>query len=329
MSPCHSKIVGIFLGCAIGDALGLPHETSPISHDLDQIQNQIINKRKSFLHAITDYETGGQWQNQGYVVQKGEWSDDTSMMLCLADCLIENKKIVVSDLMKRFITWWASGYNSCRGKSIGLGGNIGRSLKRFNELEPEKPQGGTDPTQDSGNGSIMRLGPVPIFYSNKSLKEAIEAAKYQTSTTHNTPEALDGSTLMCFFIWYSLNNYSKSFIFDNLWRCGEELINDDIKELTQPNAIWKTKHKNEIRTLPGRCLWSLEAAFWCIYHTDTFEDALILAINLSGDADTIGAITGQLAGAIYGSSMIPMRWYEGLQKADKIIDCAKRLMEKM
>jgi ADP-ribosyl-[dinitrogen reductase] hydrolase len=323
----HSKIIGIFLGCAIGDALGLPHEISPISNDLEQIQNQVINIRKSFLNEITDYETGGQWQDQGYVVQKGEWSDDTSMMLCLADSLIENKKIIVSDLMKRFITWWSSGYNSCLGKSIGLGGNIGRSLNRFNEDEPEKLQGGTDPTQDSGNGSLMRLGPIPIFYTNKSLKEAIEAAKYQTATTHNTPEALDASALMCFFIWLALKNYSKSFIFDNLWRC--ELINDDIKELSQINAKWKNKNKNEIRTLPGRCLWSLEAAFWCIYHTDTFEDALILAINLSGDADTIGAITGQLAGAIYGCSMIPMRWYQGLQRVDKIIDTAKRLIEKI
>lgn len=307
------------LGGAIGDALGVTQEIFPRFRDLDEIQQQVISSRRAVPQ--TDYEGNGPWSNLR--LAPGEWTDDTAMMLCLADSLIDCKKLDVADLMRKFVMWLETGYNSSKPFAIGIGGNIMRSLMRFNERHPYKLCGGRDPDTDAGNGSLMRLAPVPVFWRN-DLKAALDAARLQTQTTHNVPETIDGSALMAFIIWHGLNGMQKTEIFAKLRECPD-LTHAGIIELTYENAAWKTKTADEIRTLPGRCLWSLEAALWCVYNSDNFEEAVIRAVNLSGDADTVGSITGQIAGAIWGLNSIPQRWIDGLAQKEHIISVASSL----
>ncbi len=319
-----SHAIASMIGGAIGDALGMDLEIFPESINLDEIHNQVLKARSKIIEKVIDYKEGGPWKKTGLILQAGEWTDDTSMMLCLADSILINKSIDIGDLMLRFVLWWSTGYNSCNGKSVGLGGNISKAIYAFDINSPYKILGGTNPEKDAGNGSLMRLSPIPIFW-HKNLDDAMNAARLQTATTHNVIECLDGSTLMTYIIYNAINGKGKE-ILDELYNCPN-ITHKEIKELTSKNASWKNKKSDEIRTLPGRCLWSLEAALWCVYTTHTFRDALITAINLTGDSDTIASITGQIAGAIYGLDSIPGNWIKGLKHLEKIKMRAEALFD--
>lgn len=322
-----SRAVASVLGCGIGDALGMVNESFPKSNDIDIVHQTILKQRKlNRYNPIIEYESGGPWKENGHIMKAGEWTDDTSMMLCLADSILIVKDIDVADLMIRFHSWWFRGYNSCTGHSCGLGGNIKKSIYSFDINKPHQILGGTNPDTDAGNGSLMRLAPVPVYWSN-DLPKALEMARLQTSTTHNVLETLDGSALMTFIIWQGINGMSKTNIFAITDLCPG-LTHPGIKELAQSDAAWRFKSEEEIRTLPGRCLWSLEAALWCVYFSNSFKDAVIKAVNLNGDSDTIGAITGQIAGAIYGSKDIPHSWISQLKHKDQIINRAEALYKK-
>lgn len=309
------KAIASMLGGAIGDALGVTQEIFPCSRSLVETHEQVMKQRKARTIPQQMYEGGGPWQHHGLILKPGEWTDDTSMMLCLADSILRMKTVDNGNLMKHFIAWWFHGYNSCNGKSLGLGGNTKNALNSFNPREPSKVVGGTDPRNDAGNGAIMRLAPVPIYW-HETLDLAIDMAYLQAATTHNVSETRDGSALMTFIIWHALNGYNKDYIFNNLNECAIE--NEEIKELMDMNASWRTKTEDDIITLPGRCLWTLEAALWCVYHTNSFKDAVIKAVNLGGDADTVGSVTGQIAGAIYGLRNIPHEWLDGLHHRREI-----------
>ena len=315
-----SKAIASILGGAIGDALGVYQETFPCSNDLDKIHERVLQHRKSLVALQTAYRSGGPWAKQGHEMKAGEWTDDTAMMLCLTDSILVTGSINIGDLVSRFVAWWNTGYNSSQGIAVGLGGNIRKAILSFDPKDPDRLVGGTDPSKDAGNGSLMRLAPVPVYW-HADLNEAIAMARLQTAATHNVTECLDGSALMTFFVWHAINGVSKDKLFDTLVYCPG-LSHEEIKELTLPDAAWRSKESDQIRTLPGRCLWSLEAALWCVYSTNSFKDALIKAVNLGGDADTVASITGQMAGAIYGTESIPRNWMSGLRHGDKIAERA-------
>jgi ADP-ribosyl-[dinitrogen reductase] hydrolase len=319
------RAIGSILGGAVGDSLGMVYEIFPCSADLRLVHDQVLTQRRKIAYDNIALKEGGPWADKGLVLNAGEWTDDTSMMLCLADSILTTQNIDIADLMTRFVNWWFKSYNSCNGYSLGLGSNVKRAIYTFDSKNPYEIRGGKNPSQDAGNGSLMRLAPVPVFWHNDLLK-AMEMARVQTSTTHNVLETLDGSALMCFIIWHALQGRTKDQIFGMLDQCPVTF--PEIAELCHVNAPWRSKTADDIRTLPGRCLWSLEAALWCVYYSHTFEDAMIKAVKLGGDADTVGSITGQIAGAIYGYGGIPQRWLEGLWHKDKIIARARALYGK-
>jgi len=130
---------------------------------------------------------------------------------------------------------------------------------------------------------------------------------------------MDTSALMAFVMWHAINGQDKAAIFGLLPELQDKLLHAEVAELAMSNAKWRTAPEECIITLPSRCLWTLEAALWCVYNTSNFEDAVVKAINLGGDADTVGAITGQIAGAIYNVKSIPERWLQGLKHRDSIL----------
>lgn len=311
------RAVASILGGAIGDALGVAYEIFPKSNSLDKIHAQVLSQRKNIAKkAPTTYQDGGPWVDKGLVMKAGEWTDDTAMMLCLSDSLLFNRSLKVEDLMVRFIRWWTDGYNSSSGRAVGLGGNIKKAIYSFNPEDPNRLLGGTNPATDAGNGSLMRLAPVPVYYHD-SLAQTIQIAKLQTATTHFVQETLEGSVLMAVIIWHGINGFSKNEVIDDVI-CGLDFEHPEIAELGSKNAGWRTKKPDQIRTLPGRCLWTLEAAMWCVYHTASFKEALLQAVSLGGDCDTVASITGQIAGAFYGRSAIPKEWLDGLRHREKI-----------
>ena len=321
------RAIGCLIGLCVGDALGVTQEIFPLT-SLPETLIMVLKQREQLkLNPQSDMMGGGPWVHSGTILEQGEFTDDSSMALCLADSLLFMGQLDPSDLMERFTRWWKTGYNSSRPNSIGLGGNIAKALEKFKN-DPSNPiAGGTDPDKDAGNGAIMRLAPIAIYWHD-DFQQAVLMARLQASVTHNIPETTESCVLMTYIMIKGIHGDSVEHIFNNLYMIIPQLKDPQIADLARLDAKWKSKSEKQIITLPGRTLWSLEAALWCLYTTKTFKDCIIKVINLGGDADTVGAIAGQMAGAIYGCSEIPSEWIYKLKYNQKITQKVIALFEK-
>eukprot|EP01060_Flectonema_neradi_P031354 TRINITY_DN4738_c1_g1_i1.p1 TRINITY_DN4738_c1_g1~~TRINITY_DN4738_c1_g1_i1.p1 ORF type:complete len:414 (+),score=80.55 TRINITY_DN4738_c1_g1_i1:46-1287(+) len=179
-SPAEDRKYGSFLGMVVGDSLGAPMEFRPLRYDWEDDDLQV----RDMTYDI----------KSRFSVKPGQWTDDSSMGLCLADSLLVTNKFTPIDLKMRFVLWWECGYNNAFGNdpdrlrktSIGLGGNISQSFDEFMKVGHAFTKKGDENT--SGNGSLMRNAAVPLFYFN-NIKEAQEVARLQSLTTHQGIEA--------------------------------------------------------------------------------------------------------------------------------------------
>lgn len=274
MSLDPSKMKAALVGLAVGDALGTTLEFGPGTPD----------------ESHCDLIGGGPFN-----MPPGGWTDDTSMALCLAESLIEKDGFDAYDLMDRFCRWWKEGYLSHNGRCFDIGFTTRRALYRF--TTDGEPFAGDPSPEAAGNGSLMRLSPVSIYFCNDRGKAA-EVARDQSKTTHAAPQCLDA--------------------------CAE--FSGLLISAFEGNAKVVSHHDPMTVSASGYVVDTLEAAMWAVARTDSFEGALIKAVNLGDDADTVGAVTGQLAGAIYGYEAIPDRWLERLVWREKIEDLAATLV---
>ncbi|OYV40624.1 MAG: ADP-ribosyl-[dinitrogen reductase] hydrolase [Rhodospirillales bacterium 20-64-7] len=296
MSDDLDRARGALLGLAVGDALGAPLEFA----------------ERDECPLVTNMISGGPFN-----LKPGEWTDDTAMALCLADSLIAQKGLDTQDLMRRFVRWWRHGENSVTGHCFDIGMTTARALQRFETtgeiILDANPQ-------TAGNGSLMRMAPVAIFASSDT-ELAIDLARQQSAGTHGAPLCLDACALFAELLSNALQGGDKRKIL------GRRPIFDDVDERLAEIALgsYRIKKRHEIRS-GGFVLDTLEAALWAIWHSESFEEALIAAVNLAGDSDTVGAVTGQLAGAIWGASAIPERWVEQLAWREEIERRADQLI---
>lgn len=296
MSDNHklSRAIGAFVGLAVGDALGTTLEFS----GRDQFP----------LH--TEIFGGGP-----FGLQAGEWTDDTSMALCLADSLLAKGMFDAADSMDRYVRWWKKGENSSNGKCFDIGITISGALSRY-EQSGDPWCGLTDPNT-SGNGSLMRLAPIPIFF-HRDIEQAKSMAIAQSRTTHASPESVEACEYYCTLMVDAINGASK----DHVLRGRASQASKKIQEIVRGD--WKHKTRDQIEST-GYVVHSLEAALWSIHTSISFDEALVKAVNLGGDSDTVGAIAGQLAGAIWSYEAIPSRWLQALKQHDHIVNLAEKL----
>jgi ADP-ribosyl-[dinitrogen reductase] hydrolase len=282
------------VGLAVGDALGTTLEFS----ERDQYP----------LH--TEMKGGGTFR-----LKAGEWTDDTSMALCLADSLLDKGKFDAKDTMDRYVRWWKNGENSSNGKCFDIGITTSDSLSRY-EKSGDPWCGLTDPST-SGNGSLMRLAPIPIFFHD-DIDQARSMAIAQSRTTHASEESIQACEYYCTLIVEAINGELK----DRILRGRDLLMSEKIRQIVRGD--WKGKYRDHIQST-GYVVHSLEAAMWSIHTSKSFEEALVKAVNLADDADTVGAITGQLAGAIWSYEAIPSRWLQSLKQHEHIVRLARKL----
>ncbi len=289
---------GSLLGLAAGDALGASVE---------------FMERGTF-EPVTDMRGGGP-----HNLEPGQWTDDTSMALCLAESLIECEGFDTTDHLERYVRWWREGYMSSTGECFDIGNTTREALENF-ERTSEAHSGPTRPDA-AGNGSIMRLSPAPLLFA-ANLAEAIQKSGESSLTTHGSPEAVDGCRYFGALIATAANGVDK----DDL--LAEDLAPPNLapKISEVAGGSFKRKGEGEIRG-SGHVVESLEAALWAFHNSGSFEEGALLAVNLGGDADTTGAVYGQLAGAFYGESSIPGSWREKLTFRAKIEGFADRLRE--
>lgn len=287
---------GALLGLACGDSVGTTVEFKP---------------RGSFP-LVSDMVGGGPFH-----LRPGEWTDDTSMALCLATSLIECGRFDAADQMQRYCRWMESGYLSSNGRCFDIGHTVSNALHLFRKTG-EPFSGSTDPNS-AGNGCLMRLAPVPMFFF-PDREAAIAMSGESSRTTHGAQECIEASRLFGAMLVAAFSGCSKDEIL-----FGHEIgiVGSDRLRLV---AAGNYRHSTEADIQgSGYVVESLEAALWCFLNTYNFRAAVLRATNLGRDADTTAAICGQLAGAFYGESGIPHEWRERLVMATKIQALAKML----
>lgn len=290
----RDRALGAFIGLAVGDALGTTLEF----------------EARDANPPVIDMVGGGPFN-----LLPGQWTDDTSMALCLADSLIACDGLDERDLMERFSRWYRHGENSSTGTCFDIGITTHNALERFRRTGD--PIAGPIDAMTAGNGSIMRLAPCAIRYHNDPDRLR-DVARRQSYVTHGTVEAVDACEAMAMILALLIQGEPLSDVLSRFYGpfCpGVQRV---------MNGSYRGRARNEIRS-SGYVIHTLEAALWCVSETTTFRDAVLLAANLGDDADTVGAVTGQIAGAAYGLSGIATAWVNQLSFNDRLADISEIL----
>jgi ADP-ribosylglycohydrolase len=289
---------GALLGLAVGDALGAAIEFSPPG---------------SFA-PVTGYRGGGP-----HGLQAGEWTDDTSMALALADS-IAAVGWNLNDQADRYVQWWTTGKYSVNGRCFDIGITTRFALGRYRANKDALTSG--DPSeQASGNGSIMRLAPVPIRYADlypDRVDELSRLAEESSRPTHASVQCRSACRYLTTILAALIRGEDRRAVLSPDWKPLRQLndiqpLHPLIREVAQ--GSFRHKQPPAIRG-SGWVVQSLEAALWAFHEAGTFTEAVLQAVNLGDDADTTGAVCGQLAGAYWGESGIPESLRVGLARSD-------------
>ena len=291
-----NRAKGCLLGLACGDAVGTTLEFK-IRKPNRLLLNDMVGKGK-------------------FRLDRGQWTDDTSMTICLAESLIHKQGFDPTDQLERYCQWAYKGHNSSKSFAFGLGKQTISSLFEFRQTG--YPYSLKTDSKYSGNGSLMRLAPIPLFYFSNS--EIGKYAKLSSKTTHASEECLQA----CEYFSYVLKNALQGKLKENLFEGIDLLSFDKLNRIT--SLAFKTKIEDEISS-SGYVIDTLEAALWAFWHTNNFRDAILLAANLCDDSDTVAAVCGQLAGAYYGIENIPETWLNWLYRKEDIEQLALDLLK--
>ncbi len=300
----HERYRGCLLGLAVGDAVGTTVEFKPPG---------------SFA-PVSDMVGGGVFH-----LRPGEWTDDTSMALCLAESLIERRGFDADDQMRRYIRWRDEAYLSSNGRLFDIGGTVSSSLRRFEQTGD--PFAGPTAVNSAGNGSVMRLAPVPMAYAAQP-ERAIALCAESSRTTHGAQTCLDACRYFGGLIVGALRGETKETLLapyyrpDGRWE--ERALHPAIAAIAAGSFARKSP---PLIKGTGYVVDSLEAALWAFHSSSSFAEGCLLAANLGDDADTTAAVFGQLAGAFYGESGIPAAWRARLAHHDLIVRFAGDLLD--
>ena len=302
----RDRFRGCLLGLAVGDALGTTLEFRP----------------PGSFEPIDDMVGGGPFR-----LEPGQWTDDTSMALCLATSLLECGGFDAADQMQRYVRWWREGYMSSTGSCFDIGNTVSSALARF--VEDGDPYAGSTDPHSAGNGSLMRLAPVPMFYAADAA-EAITMAAESSRTTHQALEAVDACRYFAGLLVGALHGVDKETLLSTGYSPVEGLW--DATPLAPRIAAiaagsFKRKQPPEIRGT-GYVVDTLEAVLWAFFHAEDFREGALKVVNLGQDADTTGAIFGQIAGAHYGVESIPVLWRHRVTMITEITAMANSLCER-
>ncbi len=294
---------GSLYGLAIGDALGAAVEF----------------REPGTFAPVTTYRCGGPHQ-----LDVGQWTDDTSMALALAHS-IGDKNWDLDDQITKYLDWYQNGTYSVNDFCFDIGCTTRDALCNY-ELNRNVMEAADSSPGASGNGSIMRLAPVPIFYGHIyvddgfSLRQLSEKAEESSLVTHASEQCRSACRYMALVLAGLMNGRDRNEVLDPDWSKLQELRAikplDPLVEKVAGGSFRK-KTPNMVRG-SGWVIESLEAALWAFHDASDFEEAVLRAVNLGNDADTTGAVCGQFAGAFWGESGIPEKFRDGLAKKDMI-----------
>ena len=302
----HTK--GLLFGIAIGDALGVPVEFMSRKH----LQaNPVIGMREYGTHHQP----------------AGTWSDDSAMSFLLVEQLIEGYDI--ERLGKKFCQWYQYNYWTPHGEIFDIGVATRNALDKVAKGISALESGECD-DYSNGNGSLMRILPLAIYLQDKPIDQRFCITKEVSGITHSHIRSVIGCFFAVEFVIQLLKSKDKCDAYyeaQNIVRDYLHLIDIKSTEIELYNRILF----DDISRIPeqdiyasGYVLHTLEASLWAFLTTDNFKEAVLKAVNLGNDADTIGAITGGMAGLFYGVEQIPEEWINQLVRTKDIENLGMR-----
>jgi ADP-ribosyl-[dinitrogen reductase] hydrolase len=300
----RNYIKDILYGVCVGDALGVPVEFE--SRDFLK-KNLVVKMLSGGVHGQVE----------------GVWSDDSSLTFCLAETIAEGYNINL--LAEKFIAWKYNAYRTATGEVFDIGNATSLAISNLSKGVNPIEAGGKNESHN-GNGSLMRILPLVIMLKDLSIEDRFKLTKEVSSITH----AHSRSIMACFyyleFALELIEGKDKYEIYENLKKTVPVFLNSNkilIVELTHFDRLLNGNiyelNENEIQS-GGYVIQTLEASIWCLLTTNTYEDAVLKAINLGGDTDTTGAVTGGLAGLLYGYDSIPVEWINKIKSKNAIDD---------
>ncbi len=295
----RDRAVGTLVGLAVGDAVGTTLEF----------------KAPGSFTPINDMVGGGP-----FGLAAGEWTDDTSMAMCLAESILDTGTDDPADQLRRYVAWRRDGYWSSTGRCFDIGGTTARALSRF-EREGSVTEAVIDP-ESAANGSLMRLAAVPIRW-HRDVAEAAERSGASSRTTHPADRPVDACRVYGAMIAALIQGMGIDEVLSpGFWTFGPL----DARVEAVARGSWRNLEPPEIRGT-GYVVDALQAAIWAVAGANDFRDAILRAANLGDDADTTAAIAGQLAGARWGAAAIPASWSNTIIQSERIATIARRLYD--
>ena len=297
-----SRARGALVGLAVGDALGTTNEFQPAGS----------------FEPITDMVGGGVFD-----LEPGQWTDDTSMALCLADSLLAQGRYDSFDVMERYDRWRKDGYRSSTGTCFDIGNQVMRSLWDFevNQRVPRTAQR----TTSAGNGAIMRLAPVVIAgFEHREIREIVATAGLSARETHYSVEVEAATEVFAALLVGALLGWAPEHIINVGWASTgptfDEMAARVISTDPAERAAWE-------KDTSGYIVHGLRLAVHGLLDFGSFDEAVLAIANLGGDADTNAAIYGQLGGAHFGVEAIPASWRSTLYQGEEIDELARALVD--
>jgi ADP-ribosyl-[dinitrogen reductase] hydrolase len=305
----HSALFGL----AVGDALGVP------------VEFQSRESLKRFpVSTMREYGSHSQ--------PKGTWSDDSSLTFCLADSLCNGYDL--NEIANYFLLWSLGDFWTPYGRVFDIGVATRNAIYRISKGESPILCGGID-EEDNGNGSLMRILPLAFYLQNETNTEVIfQKVKEVSSITHGHFRSVFSCFIYIIFVLELLKNKNKWEAYDSTKKSVNDFVAKNQfnqKEINLFQRILKENinelHEDKIHS-SGYVLHSLEASLWCVLNSNSYEETVLKAVNLGEDTDTTGAISGGLAGIIYGYKSIPKDWLNVLARKKAIEDLCAKLNKK-
>ncbi|MED4885752.1 ADP-ribosylglycohydrolase family protein [Lysinibacillus fusiformis] len=294
------RLFATLYGGIVGDLMGVPVE---------------FKKRGTFhVEDVMGYGT--------YNQPPGTWSDDTSLTLCLVENIIE--KGDTRSLMDKFVRYMEQGYLTPFGEMFDIGITTAEAVSSYKKgVVPE--QCGKTGEFDNGNGTLMRIAPLVFVLINEDdFKKRKALIQQYTMITHSHPRSIVGSIIYIELLLSLNKNNSLELALNEVYTLLQNNLQDELH--TELNAYRRIFEENFLRisedeiNSSGYIVHSLEAAIWSVGHASTFKEAILKAVNLGEDTDTIAAITGALAGMCHQMEGIPTDWLNAIVKKQEIDD---------
>ncbi len=308
MKISRGQIKGVIFGHSVGDALGVPVE--------------FLSREELSRSPVTDMMGYGT-----YPYPKGTWSDDTSMSLAALDVLSCGYSDL-DEIMENFIKWYKDGEYTPAGICFDIGSTCARAINTYLENGRDAYACGQNTEQANGNGSLMRIHPFVLYIASmrdEMTREDVSLINRASSLTHSHPRSSAGCIIFASVLLELLKEPVKNSVYAGIKKSS--LLFPSLKEAKHYSRLFNEDFKNieidEIKS-SGYVVDTLEAAIWCILNTDSYHDCVLKAVNLGDDTDTVGAVAGALAGALYGFEGIDKSWIDALLKYDYIDEMCER-----